>query len=62
MQAELDRHHLIGHTFFMQNPMTPEALRRVWEFQIGPIIEEYFLDQPDFGMTFTLEKYFTLNS
>jgi len=46
----------------MQNPMTPEALRRVWEFQIGPIIEEYFLDQPDFGMTFTLEKYFTLNS
>lgn len=56
--AELDRHHLIGHTFFMRDPMTEDALQRVWELQVGPIIEEYFLDQPDLGAQFTYEKYF----
>jgi 5-methylcytosine-specific restriction protein B len=56
--SELDRHHLIGHTFFMKDPMTEDVLRRVWDFQVGPIIEEYFLDQPDIGSTFTFDKYF----
>ena len=55
---ELDRHHLIGHTFFMKDPMTLGALRRIWDFQVGPIIEEYFLDQPDIGAPFTFERFF----
>jgi 5-methylcytosine-specific restriction protein B len=59
--AELDRHHLIGHTFFMANPMTNGRLGRAWELQVGPIIEEYFLDQPDIGGQFTYEKYFGPN-
>ena len=53
----LDRHHLIGHTFFMKNPLTPTQLRRTWEHQLMPLIEEYFFDQPDLVAEFTLEKY-----
>jgi hypothetical protein len=43
----------------MRDPMTVDVLRAIWEFQVGPIVEEYFLDQPDIGASFTFEKYFT---
>lgn len=45
--ARLDRHHTIGHTFFMANPMTADRLNRVWKHKIGPLLEEYFIDQAD---------------
>lgn len=61
LREERDRHHLIGHTFFMRDPMTLGVLRSVWDFQVGPIIEEYFLDQPDIGALFTFAKYFAPN-
>src|SRR5262249_42889100 len=44
LRARLDRHHTIGHTFFMVDPMTPARLRHIWEHKIGPLIEEYFFD------------------
>lgn len=47
----LDRHHTIGHTFFMANPMTPDLLGRIWRHKVGPLIEEYFFDQPDIART-----------
>jgi 5-methylcytosine-specific restriction endonuclease McrBC GTP-binding regulatory subunit McrB len=43
----LDRHHTIGHTFFMAPMMTSEVLLNVWRHKIGPLLEEYFFDQPD---------------
>jgi hypothetical protein len=43
----LDRHHTVGHAFFMRERLTPRNLRAVWERKIGPLIEEYFFDQPD---------------
>jgi hypothetical protein len=54
---QLDRHQLIGHTFFMADPLTPAYLRRVWRRQLLPLIEEYFLNRPDLVDGFTLEKY-----
>lgn len=56
----LDKHHTIGHTFFMATEMTPERLRCVWKRQLGPLIEEYFFDQPDIGATFTPERFWQL--
>jgi 5-methylcytosine-specific restriction endonuclease McrBC GTP-binding regulatory subunit McrB len=53
----LDKHHAIGHTFFMAETMTPERLRRVWVRQIHPLIEEYFFDQPDVAAEFVLESF-----
>ena len=45
--TELDRHHTIGHTFFMSSRMTQEKLKAVWDRKLSPLIEEYFFDQPD---------------
>jgi 5-methylcytosine-specific restriction protein B len=52
LKEKLDRHHTIGHTFFMANPMTRDLLARIWEHKIGPLIEEYFFDQPDVATEF----------
>ncbi|MFC1559079.1 McrB family protein [Gemmatimonadota bacterium] len=53
----LDRHLTIGHTFFMAPHMTREVLTRIWKRQIGPLIEEYFFDQPDLADKFTPEQF-----
>jgi len=53
----LDRHHTIGHSFFMSDPMTPSRLKHVWEHKISPLIEEYFFDQPDLAATFALRDF-----
>ena len=57
LAEQLDRHHLVGHSFFMENPFNAQVLRRVWERQIFPLLEEYFFDQPDLASGFSLEKY-----
>jgi 5-methylcytosine-specific restriction endonuclease McrBC GTP-binding regulatory subunit McrB len=57
LQERLDKHHTIGHTFFMANEMTPERLRRIWKRQIGPLIEEYFFDQPDVAAEFVPAEF-----
>ena len=59
LQEYLDKHHAIGHTFFMTNEMTAERLRWVWKRQIGPLIEEYFFDQPDIGSEFVPERFWS---
>lgn len=57
LEESLDRHHTIGHTFFMSSPMTPQELERAWKRKVGPLIEEYFFDQPDLAREFTLERF-----
>jgi 5-methylcytosine-specific restriction endonuclease McrBC GTP-binding regulatory subunit McrB len=57
LTAELDRHHTIGHTFFMAPDMTPSRLRKVWKYKLGPLIEEYFFDQADLAAEFSPDKY-----
>jgi 5-methylcytosine-specific restriction protein B len=52
----LDRHHTIGHSFFMANPMTPKRLRNTWRRQLAPLLEEYFFDQPDIAAGFKIEE------
>jgi hypothetical protein len=47
LESELDRHHTIGHSFFMEPRYSYDDLRRTWERQVGPLLEEYFFDQPD---------------
>ena len=57
LEEKLDRHHTIGHTFFMANPLTPYLLRSVWKRKIWPLLEEYFIDQPDLGVGLTLASF-----
>jgi len=54
----IDRHHTIGHTFFMsRNGFTQRHLRSVWDRQIHPLLEEYFFDQPELVDEYTVERF-----
>jgi hypothetical protein len=57
LQRLLDRHHTVGHSFFMCDSMTPDVLSHVWRHKIFPVIEEYFFDQPDMAKTFTVGRF-----
>lgn len=50
-----DRHHTIGHSFFMRNPYTHQSLLSTWRRQLRPLIDEYFFDQPDVAATYRVE-------
>ena|SRR5215471_13206609 len=53
----LDRHHAIGHTFFMHSQMTPDVLLRTWRHKIFPLLEEYFFDQADEAAKFDPTRF-----
>ena len=57
LASHLDRHHAIGHTFFMTSHLTSAYLGRVWKRQLGPLIEEYFFDQLDVAAEFTVNRF-----
>jgi 5-methylcytosine-specific restriction protein B len=57
LTQQLDRHHTIGHTFFMVDHMTPTVLWRTWLHKIGPLLEEYFFDQPDVAASFDPARF-----
>ncbi len=57
LEADLDRHHTIGQTFFMNESMTPARLRAVWERKLKPLIEEYFFDEPDVYQRYQLTDF-----
>jgi 5-methylcytosine-specific restriction enzyme B len=57
LRAQLDRHHTIGHSFFMRNLFTTDHLRRTWDRQIRPLLEDYFFDQEDLVDQFKLERF-----
>lgn len=57
LTAQLDRHHTIGHTFFMVERMTPDELWRIWRHQIGPLIDDYFFDRPSLADEFKPETF-----
>ncbi|WP_198398983.1 MrcB family domain-containing protein [Caballeronia hypogeia] len=57
LTTELDRHHTIGHAFFMRSEMGIETLRKIWTRRVFPLIEEFFFDQPELAREFSLERF-----
>ncbi len=57
LSKRIDRHHTIGQSFFMKSSYGVDDLRRAWERQIAPLIEDYFFDQPDAAEAFTLKAF-----
>jgi AAA domain (dynein-related subfamily) len=57
LELAIDRHHTIGHTFFMRKSLDPKRLAAIWERKIGPLLDEYFFDQPELAATFKLSDY-----
>jgi hypothetical protein len=58
LTEEIDRHHTIGHAFFMVDEMSEARLRHIWDRKLFPLIEEYFFDQPDIAAEFSYDEYF----
>lgn len=51
----LDKHHTVGHAFFIEKELTADKLRRIWRRKIGPLVEEYLFDRPELASEITLE-------
>jgi hypothetical protein len=57
LAERIDRHHTIGHSYFMKKELTWEAIDRIWRHQIHPLIEDYFHDRPAAADEFQLRDY-----
>ncbi|MFC0224758.1 MrcB family domain-containing protein [Nocardioides zeicaulis] len=53
----LDRHHTVGHSFFMRDGFDVAALRSTWQRQLQPLFEEYFFDRPDVAASLSLSDF-----
>lgn len=47
LSAQVGRHLLIGHTYFMREGLTEDDVREIWRFQLYPLLEEYFAGAPE---------------
>ena len=47
LEAAIDRHHGVGHSFFMRERLDSKTLKGIWHRQVRPLIEEYFFDEPN---------------
>ena len=57
LRNDLDRHHTIGHSFFIEKHLTKEKLKNVWVQEIFPLIEEYFFDDDDKTAEYSLKIF-----
>jgi 5-methylcytosine-specific restriction protein B len=47
LETAIDRHHGVGHSFFMRERLDSKTLEGVWDRQVRPLIDEYFFDEPN---------------
>jgi 5-methylcytosine-specific restriction endonuclease McrBC GTP-binding regulatory subunit McrB len=57
LREDLDEHRLIGHSYFMADEFDVVELRRRWERQIKPLLDEYFFDTPDAVDTYSMGEF-----
>jgi len=57
LKGDVGEYHTVGQTFFMAEAFTPDLLCTTWRRKLGPIIEEYFLDQPDLASKYTVSEF-----
>lgn len=57
LARDVDEYHTIGQTYFMAQNFTSELLCATWRRKLKPLIQEYFLDQPDLGSTYILSEF-----
>lgn len=53
----LDRHHTVGHSFFMADPLTHHLLQAAWTRQLQPLFEEYFFDDHSVAASLKIEEF-----
>jgi len=60
LTAQLDRHLSVGHSYFMKSSMTRAELKRRWDHQIWPLIEDYFFDRPSLTADYDFDSFWPL--
>lgn len=54
-----DRHHGVGHSYFMVDHMTSQSLQAIWQRQVYPLLEDYVGGNLALLEGITLENLFT---
>ena len=54
-----DRHHGIGHSYFMLNALTRSTLDAIWARQVFPLLEDYAGGNSALLESFTVDTFFT---
>jgi 5-methylcytosine-specific restriction protein B len=49
-------HLLLGPSYFMRPGIDEEALRRIWRYQIEPLIDDLFFGEPDKARSFRFDE------
>jgi hypothetical protein len=52
-----ERHYQVGHSFFLLPEMDGTVLRKLWNHQLFPLIEEYFFDRPEIARDFLIGTF-----
>lgn len=57
LREDLDKHRLIGHSFFMEDSFNVDTLRAKWDRQIGPLLDEYFFERKALESKYSIEGF-----
>jgi len=57
LSSRLDRHYTVGHSYLMKSVINGGELRRIWDRQIFPLIEDYFYDRPVISEEFSIQTF-----
>jgi len=57
LMDDLDRHRLIGHSYFMAKEFSVQNLRARWDRQISPLLSEYFYERQTQAEKYVVEEF-----
>jgi hypothetical protein len=57
LREDLDKHRLIGHSFFMEESFNVATLRAKWDRQIAPLLDEYFFERKALESKYSIEGF-----
>ncbi len=57
LRDDLGKHHLIGHSYFMDDEFSVATLRARWNRQIAPMLEEYFYERKTIESKYTIKGF-----
>jgi MoxR-like ATPase len=57
LREDLDKHRLIGHSYFMDDEFSLNTLRARWDRQIAPLLDEYFFERKAVENKYTIEGF-----
>lgn len=57
LRSDLDKHFMVGHSYFMRSEMDSQALEMIWNQEIFPLIEEYFFDNDDRTSEYSINSF-----